>query len=612
MRGSIKRAIYILGKDKYKYLILQFAILVNSFLEALTIGLLGPFIALAASPKLIHRQEAIASIYEALKERTVIQSEARFVALIGLIVIIIHTSRTLLSLLIQQRTHDFAIRLQRDLQLRLLRAYLHAPYSIHLRKNSAQIIHTISGETSTFSKDVILTSLNYSVSVTMFFFLGALVIATDPLACLVIVIMLSFVGIIFYLLRHKAPFWGKTLSRTNKEIIRTIQHAIGGIKETKVMGCETYFEDKFKEHAQRAMIIQREKHDFSRIPKAFIEIVTIVSVVGLICIILFVSESNQFLIAKLGIIGLVAMRLSGNSNKLSTELTLLRSSNYVIDSLYNELKSSSKTRLSGPGIGNHAGSSITFTSGSSKKKLLFLNKVDLCNVTYRYPRSDRDAVQNINLTLYKGESIAFIGRSGAGKTTLVDIILGLLKPTSGDIVVDGVNSIYEAPKAWRKLIGYIPQSIFLMDDTFVRNIAFGVPDHLIDIDKVNHVIDVAQLREVVDQLPKGIETRIGERGTRLSGGQRQRVGIARAMYHDSEILVLDEATAALDQETEKSVVKAIKNLGLTKTLITIAHRLETIKDCDRVYVLDQGKIIRMGTYDQVVLRGEEKELEISE
>ncbi|MBF2097240.1 MAG: ABC transporter ATP-binding protein [Gloeomargaritaceae cyanobacterium C42_A2020_066] len=581
-------------------------------MEAATIGLLGPFIALAASPKLINRQETIASIYEYLKERTFIQSEAKFVALIGLIVIIIHTSRTLLSLLIQQKTHDFAIRLQRDLQLRLLRAYLHAPYSIHLRKNSAQIIHTISGETSTFSQGVILASLNYSVSVTMFFFLGALVIATDPLACLVIVVMLLFVGVIFYLLRHKAPLWGKTLSRTNKEIIRTIQHAIGGIKETKVMGCEIYFENKFQEYAQRAMIIQRERHDFSRIPKAFIEILTIVSVVGLICIILFISEGNQFLIAKLGIIGLVAMRLSGSSNKLSTELTLLRSSNYVIDSLYNELRSSSETRELEKGTEKYAVRGGSFSPGVAKKKIAFLERIDLCNVSYRYPRSDKDAIQNVSLKIYKGESIAFIGRSGAGKTTLVDIILGLLKPSSGDIVVDGVTSIYEAPKAWRQMIGYIPQSIFLMDDTFVRNIAFGVPDRLIDIDKVNHVIDVAQLRDVVNQLPNGIETRIGERGTRLSGGQRQRVGIARAMYHDSEILVLDEATAALDQETEKSVVKAIKNLGLTKTLITIAHRLETIKDCDRVYVLDQGRIIRMGTYDQVVLRGEEKELEISE
>ncbi|MEM7591327.1 MAG: ATP-binding cassette domain-containing protein, partial [Cyanobacteria bacterium P01_A01_bin.83] len=197
-------------------------------------------------------------------------------------------------------------------------------------------------------------------------------------------------------------------------------------------------------------------------------------------------------------------------------------------------------------------------------------------------------------------SIALIGKSGAGKTTLVDVILGLLQPNSGDIRVDG-QSIYNNLRSWQNLIGYIPQSIFLIDDTIERNVAFGVPDHMIDRTRVEKAIRTAQLEELVEQMPQGIKTMVGERGLRLSGGQRQRIGIARALYHEREILVLDEATSALDNETEKLVSEAISSLAGTKTLIIIAHRLTTVENCDRIYMMEKGRIVKSGSYQEVVL-----------
>ena len=204
------------------------------------------------------------------------------------------------------------------------------------------------------------------------------------------------------------------------------------------------------------------------------------------------------------------------------------------------------------------------------------------------------------MTIRKGESIALIGQSGAGKTTLVDVILGLLRPQSGDICVDG-QSIYSDIRAWQNLVGYIPQSIFLIEDTIERNIAFGVHDHLIDAERLQKAIVAAQLSDLVDSLPNGVHTSVGERGARLSGGQRQRIGIARALYHEREILVLDEATAALDNETERLVTESIKALSGTKTMIIIAHRLTTVEHCDRVYYMKEGKITRAGSYEEVVL-----------
>ena len=233
-------------------------------------------------------------------------------------------------------------------------------------------------------------------------------------------------------------------------------------------------------------------------------------------------------------------------------------------------------------------------------KLIFGHEIVLDDVSYQYPETASHSIKDVSLTIKKGESIAFVGKSGAGKTTLVDVILGLLTPQKGDIRVDNL-SIYKNLEGWQRIIGYIPQSIFLIDDTIERNIAFGVPDELIDKQRIYEAIRSAHLEEVVQKLPEGIKTKVGERGVLLSGGQRQRIGIARALYHECEILVLDEATAALDNETERLVTEAIKSLGGNKTVITIAHRLSTIEHCDCIYQLEQGKIIKTGNYKEVIL-----------
>jgi ABC-type multidrug transport system fused ATPase/permease subunit len=230
----------------------------------------------------------------------------------------------------------------------------------------------------------------------------------------------------------------------------------------------------------------------------------------------------------------------------------------------------------------------------------FDNEIRIENLTFQYLNAKDNALDGISLTINKGESIGLIGKSGSGKTTLVDVILGLYMPQVGDIKVDG-TSVYRDLRTWQNMLGYVPQSIFLIDDTLERNIAFGVPDALIDQDRLEKAIAMAQLEEVVSNLPEGIKTVVGERGVLLSGGQRQRVGIARVLYHEREILVFDEATSALDSETELLVTEATKALSGQKTIIIIAHRLSTIEHCDRIYQLDRGKVIKSGSYKEVVI-----------
>jgi ABC-type bacteriocin/lantibiotic exporter with double-glycine peptidase domain len=305
----------------------------------------------------------------------------------------------------------------------------------------------------------------------------------------------------------------------------------------------------------------------------------------------------------MAIFGIASIRLIPAVNSLVQAIAQVRNFSYVVDRLYLDLKEIEQQQqeiddsLATSNIKNLASKS------SNQSVMPFSHKLSLQNIIYRYPEVSTNAINNISFDIYKGQSIGLIGKSGSGKTTLVDIILGLLYPKSGDIQVDDV-SIYQNLRAWQNLIGYIPQSIFLTDETIEKNIAFGTPDHLIDQAKLEKAIKSAQLEELIQELPQGLKTEVGERGVRLSGGQRQRVGIARALYHEREILVLDEATSALDNETEQLVNESIKSLSGTKTMIIIAHRLSTVEHCDRLYLLGQGKILKSGTYQEVVVNPE--------
>ncbi|MGH8001479.1 MAG: ABC transporter ATP-binding protein, partial [Brasilonema sp.] len=319
---------------------------------------------------------------------------------------------------------------------------------------------------------------------------------------------------------------------------------------------------------------------------------------------LIYNQNPQSLISILSIFAVASIRLMPAASQLMSATGILRNSSYSLNKLYLDLKEIEEIKKidSEKYVFFLHQSNLDVISRKSvqTKNLNFVNEIILNKINYCYPNAPENALKNVSLTIKKGQSIALIGKSGAGKTTLVDVLLGLLIPNNGDIRVDGV-SIYDNLRSWQNLIGYIPQSIFLMDDTVERNIAFGVPDEQIDSQKLQKAIQAAQLEELISQLPDGIKTAVGERGVRLSGGQRQRIGIARAFYHEREILILDEATSALDNETESLISDAIRSLSGTKTLIIIAHRLSTVEHCDRIYVLEDGRIVKSGSYREVVL-----------
>jgi ABC-type multidrug transport system fused ATPase/permease subunit len=593
--------LYVLPAKKSSLVLLLILFTFVSSLEVVGIGLIGPFISLASNPDaVIQQNDWIRWIYNQLG----LTQASQMVALIGAVVILIFCFKSLMSWSIQSYIFKYSYIQRGRLVSKLMRSYLDAPYTFYLTKNSAHLIDHVVGETTKFANSVLSTLLSSTANLFTLIAISILLCIASPLAVVSLVFMVAPLVLLFNLFREKMQFWGKELYEANQGMIRSVNHGLGAFKETRVIGCGSYFEEDCATQAERFANASIGFYAFKLSPRYITEAMLVVFLVGFTSISLFLNQNMEELTSTLSIFALASIRLIPAFSNLASGISSIKNSSYALNQLYSDLKELEN-------IENDKNQELEARSNlvqklehqqvlKEDKSFRFNHQVVLEQVTYSYPNASEIALEKISLTLEKGKSIAFIGKSGAGKTTLADVILGLLTPQSGDIQVDG-QSIYSNLRLWQNLIGYIPQSIFLTDDTIERNIAFGVPDHLINSERLDKAIQGAQLKDVIDNLPDGVKTRVGERGVRLSGGQRQRVGIARALYHERDILVLDEATSALDNETESLVTEAIQSLSGSKTMIIIAHRLTTVQDCDCIYRMEKGKIIQSGSYREVVL-----------
>ena len=597
----LSKFLFVISAKKIKLLQIVTLFITISLLDAIGIGLIGPFISLAVKPEAIQGNVWLSNLYGYLK----LSSINQFIALLGLAVVILFYFKSFLYYQIQNYVLKFCYSQQVLLRLRMLHTYLSLPYTFYLKTNSAHVIQNISGESANFTYSIAIPLLNSISNLFVLVVLLLLMAKTDLLATVSIFGLLLIVVVPFHYLRHKVASWGKDGVEANTETIRVVNHAIGGLKTTKLIGCESFFENQLLAQSNKYARAASLFHSFQQLPRIVIETLLITFVVGFVSLSLVSVERSDSLVAVLGIFAIASVRIIPSASQLLTCMGVLRNNKSTLDRLYLDLK-----ELETPESLKYSGMSGNKADAVNNNQVhpvhSFTDKLVIDKLNYSYPGAARQALIDVSLTIRKGESIALIGKSGAGKTTLIDVFLGLLIPQSGDIQVDGL-SVYSDLRAWQNLIGYIPQSIFLMDDTIERNIAFGLPDNQIDKQKLDKAIKTAQLSELIEQLPEGVHTFVGENGVRLSGGQRQRIGIARALYYEREILVLDEATSALDNETESLIGEALRELGRTKTMIVIAHRLTTVEHCDRIYEMSNGQIVRAGSYQEIVIDGQKYE-----
>ncbi|HBB31971.1 MAG TPA: ABC transporter ATP-binding protein [Cyanobacteria bacterium UBA8803] len=593
MLKYLSKVLYVLTGNRKNLALLLFSFSLTSVLEALGIGMIAPFLSLASNPESIHKIALLAWLYAQLG----LTSDNQLILLLGLAVICIFCIKAIVYFLSSSYIYKFSYDQKSLLVSRLLHAYLVVPYTFHLNRNTSTLIENIIIETNHFTYLCLLPLLIASANCIVVIILLLLLAKTDLL--LLVMVLAILLPVFLWLARFGNKFkeWGKISSESQQGMIRTINHGLGGLKETRVIGCEAYFQSEMEQHANNYSRSAYLFNSYQLIPRVSIETIMVIFLIGFVSLSqIILNQDFQDLIASISVFSVAAMRMIPSASQLTQSMGNLKNSSYAVNQLYFDLKEIEKQNL------NFSSKLVDSDQKmhDESQAMAFNQQVELQEITYRYPNISELAIEKISLTIKKGQSIGLIGKSGAGKTTLVDVILGLLQPESGDIKVDGI-SIYNNLRYWQNLVGYIPQSIFLIDDTIEHNIAFGVPDSLIDSERLEQAIKTAQLEELVDQLPEGIKTSVGERGVRLSGGQRQRIGIARALYHEREILVLDEATSALDTETERLVSEAIKSLAGTKTLIIIAHRLSTVEHCDCIYLLEKGRVIRSGSYQEVIL-----------
>lgn len=583
-------------KGHYKsFIAMIFLFLVTSGLEVLGTGMIGPFIAIATTPSSVESIYWLNSIYQQFN----FNSNQQFLVVLGLLVIIAFYIKAFLSFNAQKAVFEFGYSLRSELACKLMKAYIEAPYSFHLRINSATLIQNITTSTDQFCLGLVMTLLTSISNIIIILALVILLIKTNAMALVFIAMILLVAFGLLYPMKDRLAHWGREGWKASGEMIRIMNHGLGGLKETRILGCESYFEHQMEEQAKKYAMSSSLASGYGNLPRFVVEAFMISFLIGFTLLFISLNRGNgQSLIPVLGIFALASIRLLPAIGNLISGINVIRSNTHAIDQLFFDFKELEKEKIV---IGfDSTNRSVCLPSSKDNQAILFKEKILLDKITFQYPSTSKNVLNEISLTIHKGQSIGLIGKSGSGKTTLVDVLLGLFIPQSGDIKVDGV-SVYSNLHIWQSMLGYVPQSIFLIDDTLERNIAFGVPDHLIDHNRLRRAIETAQLSEVVEQLPDGIKTVVGERGVLLSGGQRQRVGIARVLYHERDILVFDEATAALDTETEQLVTEATKALSGSKTIIIIAHRLKTVEHCDCIYQLEQGRILKSGSYQEVVL-----------
>ena len=582
---TFKKLLFLLSpNERRKALMLLFMILIMALLDVIGVASILPFMAVITNPNIIETNSILNKMFQASATFGVDDNQ-QFLFALGVLVFVL----LIISLIFKAFTTYFQTRFvqmrEYSIGKRLVEGYLQQPYSWFLNQNSADLGKTILSEVAQVISGGIKPLIDLIAKSMITIALIVLLIIANPKLALIISVSLSLVyGFIFFFIRSYLNKIGEKRLKDNQLRFKTVSEAFGAAKEIKVGGLEQTFINSFSNSAQILAQTQAISSILSQLPRFFLEAIAFG---GTMLIILYM------------------MKLTGSFNNILPIISLYVFAGYrLIPALQQIYSSFTRLTFVGPSLNKlyHDMNKLKPVEQNQNEGVLKLNKsIVLKNICYDYPNASRTALKDINLIIPVKSTVGLVGTTGSGKTTTVDIILGLLEAQKGTLEIDGKIITKKNLRSWQCSIGYVPQHIYLADDTVEANIAFGLNNEDISQEGVEKAAKIANLHEfIIEELPKKYQTIIGERGVRLSGGQRQRIGIARALYHNPQVLILDEATSALDNKTEKAVMDAVNNLSKNITTILIAHRLKTVENCDIIFKLEKGRLIDQGKFNGII------------
>lgn len=564
---------------------LQVLVILMAFAEIVGVASIIPFMALVGDISLLQQDTIIARVFQF----SGIASETQFVLLLGASVLVMLFVSAMISMLTTWKLSIFATKVGAEIADQLYAYYLKQDWLFHSSGSSAQLTKQIANETVRVTTLVLLPLMQMNARIALASLMSLVLIFYDPIVAIIGLIIFAISYYILYkIVRARLQSNGKAISNMHEERFRLMNEGFGGIKDVLLLGRDDDFIQRFNQTGHILAYSQGANNALAQVPRYFMELVAFGSMIALLLYLIASHDGNLGMILPiLSVYALAGFKLLPAFQQIYASVAQIKGNISAFESIQQDLTDSK----------------INSTSKSTEKNTNNLHPkqtIALENIQFTYPGKIDPALSQLNMQIQANSVIGIVGPSGSGKSTLINILLGLIQPQRGKLTVDGQPITKKNQRAWQNTIGFVPQSIFLSEGSIAENVAFGIPEKDIDLAQVKKALSLAHLDELVQSLDQGIHTKVGERGVQLSGGQRQRIGIARALYHEADVLVFDEATSALDGITEKLIMEAIHDFSGQKTIIMIAHRLKTVQKCDSIFIIDKGKVIDQGRYDMLM------------
>jgi ABC-type multidrug transport system fused ATPase/permease subunit len=563
---------------------LVIAITVMAVFDMVGVASIFPFLTVISNPEAVETNSKLKWIYDGFG----FADRNSFFISLGMVTFIILVINNALRAGVMLTLLRFGWLKRYTISKRLFSHYLYEPYAFFLNRNSSELTTYLVTEITRVVTGVLIPCLQVLTRSVLALVILVLLFVIDPVVAIVVTVIIGGgYAIIYMFARKRLSRTGENLLRYSKKIFKVLNESFGGIKDIKLLGKEHVFIEQYADPMKKSIDCFCSQFLISQFPRYAFEILAFGGILFITIYIVVVKGDYHQVIPLVGLYAFAAYRLMPALQQIFQEFTLIRFNLPSLEAVYQDyINCANKVYEKQEGF---------------KQTLSFSRNIKFRDLTFQYPKAQKPVIENLNLTIKANTTIGFVGGTGAGKTTVIDILLGLLRPQKGELIVDDIKVNEDNLRMWQKNIGYVPQNIYLCDDTISHNVAFGLKDEEVNQSAVEDAARLANIHDFIRmELPRGYETEVGERGVRLSGGQKQRIGIARALYHNPSLLVFDEATSALDGITEETILEAIHGLTHKKTIIIIAHRLSTVKECDVIYLIEQGRIVAQGMYQELL------------